>query len=589
MTTLSAKTEFVLVSTNGAASVVLFDAAKIPGHRVTIKHDTTQLGTTTITSAGGNIDSGSSASLTGANQYIELEAWGGKWRIIDSSAPFVGVLGAGVVHSDSSGNLTSSKIINADVDSAAGIVYTKLALTGGIVNGDVNASAAILVSKLAGDTTKWLASAAGIAGWATVGGDWDGPASATVVRGLTGTTNVVAMHGTKILFDLGGASGAYVATESGFSGHDLALQGGTISFYEGANLIGYTQYNSGQAFFRLSTPAARYSILADSGTSQSILIRVAGTTPAGLLLSADDVQFMKGDTTIKGHWTNTGLRIGDAATPAQALEVVGTARLTALTAGLTRSNSTGVLATLADGTSGQYLVSVTTTPTWVTAGGDWSGAVDANVVKGLTGTTGTVAMHGTSITWDSAGPILAKGGIGGNGMVLKLGSANEYFNFTETTNDIAYLFYNAGNPVLQFQGTSNLIQANAAGQQLNLRANTSGQLGLFCDTISFGDSAEVQKGRWVGSGLEVGAGLIVGNQGTGGDTGNKNTQCNGSGLEANTTATSGFVYIPTCNGPPTGSPSLAAGSGQVPMIYDRANNKLWINIGGSTWKFVTLT
>lgn len=39
-------------------------------------------------------------------------------------------------------------IVNADIDAAAAIAYSKLALTGGIVNADINASAAIAYSKL---------------------------------------------------------------------------------------------------------------------------------------------------------------------------------------------------------------------------------------------------------------------------------------------------------------------------------------------------------------------------------------------------------------------------------------------------------
>jgi len=52
---------------------------------------------------------------------------------------------AGIVYSKLS--LTDS-IINADINSAAGIVYSKLDLTGSIVNADVDAAAAIVYSKL---------------------------------------------------------------------------------------------------------------------------------------------------------------------------------------------------------------------------------------------------------------------------------------------------------------------------------------------------------------------------------------------------------------------------------------------------------
>ena len=48
-----------------------------------------------------------------------------------------------------------------------------------------------------------------------------------------------------------------------------------------------------------------------------------------------------------------------------------------------------------------------------------------------------------------------------------------------------------------------------------------------------------------------------------------------------TNATSGFLYIPTCAGTPTGTP--AAKTGTVPLIYDTTNNILYIYNGGA-WK-----
>jgi len=50
-----------------------------------------------------------------------------------------------------------------------------------------------------------------------------------------------------------------------------------------------------------------------------------------------------------------------------------------------------------------------------------------------------------------------------------------------------------------------------------------------------------------------------------------------------TTATSGFLYIPTCAGPPTGTP--AAQTGTAPMVYDSTNNNLYVYNG--TWKKTT--
>jgi hypothetical protein len=51
-----------------------------------------------------------------------------------------------------------------------------------------------------------------------------------------------------------------------------------------------------------------------------------------------------------------------------------------------------------------------------------------------------------------------------------------------------------------------------------------------------------------------------------------------------TTATDGFLYIPSCAGTPTGVPTTY--TGRVPVIYDTSNDKLYIYRGG--WKSVTL-
>lgn len=56
----------------------------------------------------------------------------------------------------------------------------------------------------------------------------------------------------------------------------------------------------------------------------------------------------------------------------------------------------------------------------------------------------------------------------------------------------------------------------------------------------------------------------------------------GSGLA--TTATDGFLYLPSSNGPPTGVPTSQTGC--IAFQYDRANNKLYAYNGG--WKSVAL-
>lgn len=52
-----------------------------------------------------------------------------------------------------------------------------------------------------------------------------------------------------------------------------------------------------------------------------------------------------------------------------------------------------------------------------------------------------------------------------------------------------------------------------------------------------------------------------------------------------TSATNGFLYIPTCAGTPTGSPTSY--SGRAPLVLDTANNRLYLH-NGSAWKYAVL-
>lgn len=83
----------------------------------------------------------------GAGEWVELTRDSGQWNAVQRgarAAATVPSLGAGVVHSSSAGALTSSAIVNADVDAAAAIAGTKISPAFGSQNisctGDVTAT-----------------------------------------------------------------------------------------------------------------------------------------------------------------------------------------------------------------------------------------------------------------------------------------------------------------------------------------------------------------------------------------------------------------------------------------------------------------
>lgn len=58
----------------------------------------------------------------------------------------------------------------------------------------------------------------------------------------------------------------------------------------------------------------------------------------------------------------------------------------------------------------------------------------------------------------------------------------------------------------------------------------------------------------------------------------------GSGSSLGTTATNGFLCIPTCSGPPTGNP-VGVPRGTVPIVFDTLNNRLYVRTPGGTWRY----
>ncbi len=236
-----------------------------------------------------------------------------------------GFSSTGIVHNDSSGNLSTSLVVNADVSASAAIAYSKLALTGSIVNADINASAAIAYSKLA--LTGSIVNA-------------DINASAAIAY-----SKLAAMTTGQILL---GNAGVPTAT----------TLGGDISV--GATGTA-TIANSAITNAKVSASAAiDYSKLATLNTGQ-ILLGNAGV-PTATTLSGDVTVGATGVTAIGSGKVTNAMLAGSIDLTAKVTGVLpiangGTNGTATPTAGAVAYGNGSAVAYTAAGTNGQYLIS----------------------------------------------------------------------------------------------------------------------------------------------------------------------------------------------------------------------------------------
>jgi hypothetical protein len=130
--------------------------------------------------------------------------------------------------------------------------------------------------------------------------------------------------------------------------------------------------------------------------------------------------------------------------------------------------------------------------------------------------------------------------------------------------------------------------ANTLAQRNGVNAQTFRLYNTFTDASNYERGAL----QWQSNELQLrvdGAGtgqnralqIVVGNQVVAyfNSAGNRSIAL-GAGAVA-TNATSGFVYVPTCAGLPTGTPETY--TGLVPIVVDTTNNKLYFYSGGA-WR-----
>jgi hypothetical protein len=178
-----------------------------------------------------------------------------------------------------SAKIVDGSILNADINSAAGIAYSKLALAGGIVNADISAAAAIADTKLA-----TIGTAGKVANSATTGASTNTPsalvlrdasgnfAAGTITASLVGNATIATNFTGSLVGDVTGTQGATtVATVGGITAANVASGVNAANTLTGVNL------GTGSAVFN-----------SRSGTSLNFRTLVAGSG-IGITSTANEI------------------------------------------------------------------------------------------------------------------------------------------------------------------------------------------------------------------------------------------------------------------------------------------------------------
>jgi hypothetical protein len=174
-------------------------------------------------------------------------------------------------------------IVNADVDAAAAIVYSKLALTGGIVNADISASAVIAYNKLAALTVSraLVSDGSGVVSVATT--------TSTEIGYVNGVTSAIQTQLNAKLDDTGSSTDNAVVRWDGTAGAAVQNSGVTVSDTD--VVAGVTQLNvdnlrlDGNTIISTDTNGAIN--LTPDGTGRTSITRttLVGTTANHVLIN----------------------------------------------------------------------------------------------------------------------------------------------------------------------------------------------------------------------------------------------------------------------------------------------------------------
>lgn len=216
--------------------------------------------------------------------------------------------GTGILHSSSSGVVTSSTIVNADVNASAGIVYSKLSLSNSIVNADIATGAAIAYSKLTltgSIVNADVGAAAAIAG-TKISPDF-GSQNITTSGTSTGGSAVISGTGDGTATTSGGTFRGSDRTGSNAVGSDLIVRSGN----------GTGNAGSGNLLFQ-TAPVAASSSTADTFQSNGVCAangtwRIGPTVATQAAFSGNTIRGVSDATAATTGFVGEYLEISSAA------------------------------------------------------------------------------------------------------------------------------------------------------------------------------------------------------------------------------------------------------------------------------------